>query len=113
MRPNSVSIGSTDRQALFSPQSPQPSQTRSLMWMRCGGVGRLAALAQAAALGRALLVVDEDRDALDLGELGLRVRELVAVHQPGDRVELDALVALGLLGGDDDLLDALEAPASA
>ena len=42
-----------DRQLDFSPQSPQPSQTRSLMRTRCGGVGDLAALAQAALLGRA------------------------------------------------------------
>ena len=28
LRPNSVSLGSTDTQKLFTPQSPQPSQTR-------------------------------------------------------------------------------------
>ena len=31
LRPNSVSTGCTDRQLLISPQSPQPSQTRSLI----------------------------------------------------------------------------------
>ena len=34
LRPNSVSTGSTDRQFDFTPQSPQPSQTLSLMAMR-------------------------------------------------------------------------------
>ena len=34
LRPNSVSTGCTDRQLDFRPQSPQPSQTRSLMSTR-------------------------------------------------------------------------------
>ena len=38
LRPNSVSYGCTDRQLLFTPQSPQPSQTRSLMNTRIAGV---------------------------------------------------------------------------
>ena len=37
LRPNSVSIGCTDRQFDFTPQSPQPSQTRSLITTRMGG----------------------------------------------------------------------------
>ncbi len=44
LRPNSVSTGCTDRQLLFIPQSPQPSQTASLMitrWVRAGSVPRL------------------------------------------------------------------------
>ncbi len=31
LRPNSVSTGCTDRQLLFTPQSPQPSHTASLI----------------------------------------------------------------------------------
>jgi len=37
LRPNSVSTGCTDRQFDFAPQSPQPSQTRSLMRIRSAG----------------------------------------------------------------------------
>ena len=44
LRPNSVSTGSTDRQPDFSPQSPQPSQTRSLIRTSCGGVAALPRL---------------------------------------------------------------------
>ena len=39
LRPNSVSTGSTERQLDFSPQSPHPSQTRSLISTRRGGSG--------------------------------------------------------------------------
>ena len=44
LRPNSVSTGSTDMQLDFDPQSPQPSQTRSLMWMRSTGSAALPRL---------------------------------------------------------------------
>ena len=37
LRPNSVSSGSTDRQLLCTPQSPQPSQTSSLITTRSVG----------------------------------------------------------------------------
>ena len=37
LRPNSVSSGSTDRQLLCTPQSPQPSHTSSLMTTRLAG----------------------------------------------------------------------------
>ena len=37
LRPQSVSTGTTLRQLLATPQSPQPSQTASLMKMRFGG----------------------------------------------------------------------------
>ena len=36
LRPYSVSTGCTDRQLLFTPQSPQPSHTASLMITRVG-----------------------------------------------------------------------------
>ena len=39
LRPNSVSTGWTDRQLDFSPQSPQPSQMRSLITTFSAGVG--------------------------------------------------------------------------
>ena len=61
LRPNSVSTGSTERQLDFSPQSPQPSQTRSLMTHALGPVGRAAALALAPQLGGARLIVDAAR----------------------------------------------------
>ncbi|MQA64157.1 MAG: hypothetical protein GEU86_22500 [Actinophytocola sp.] len=43
-RPNSVSTGWTDRQLDFVPQSPQPSQMRSLITTRWFGVGSLPRL---------------------------------------------------------------------
>ena len=39
LRPNSVSTGTTDRQLDCTPQSPQPSQTSSLMTTRLSGSG--------------------------------------------------------------------------
>ena len=39
LRPNSVETGCTERQLDFSPQSPHPSQMRSLITTRCVGVG--------------------------------------------------------------------------
>ena len=53
LRPNSVSTGCTDRQLLFTPQSPQPSHTASLMTTRVVRHGQRAALAQPARLGGA------------------------------------------------------------
>ena len=47
-------------------------------------------------------------DALDRGELALRHVDLRAVADLGDRVESDAVVARGVLGRDDDPLDALQ-----
>ena len=58
----------TERQFDFCPQSPQPSQTRSLMTTRVVGSAQRAALALAALLGRALLVVDQHGDAGGVGE---------------------------------------------
>ena len=63
LRPNSVSSGSTDRQFDACEQSPQPSQTSSLMNTRFGGSGIQAALAAPALLGGAGLVVDDHGDA--------------------------------------------------
>src|SRR3712207_8817541 len=40
LRPNSVSTGTTERQFEAAEQSPQPSQTRSLIKTRCGGSGK-------------------------------------------------------------------------
>ena len=44
LRPNSVCTGCTDRQDDFSPQSPQPSHTRSLIHTRSAGWGSLPRL---------------------------------------------------------------------
>ena len=81
LRPNSVSTGCTDRQLLLTPQSPQPSQTASLMTTRVRAGRQRAALALAACLGGALLVVDQHGDALDLAQHPLRLVEPVAVPQ--------------------------------
>ena len=71
LRPNSVSTGITDRQFDCTPQSPQPSQTSSLMTTRLARIGHQAALAPPALLRRAGLVVDDDGDARDLAQLAL------------------------------------------
>jgi hypothetical protein len=39
LRPNSVSFGWTETQLDLTPQSPQPSQTSSLMMTRLSGSG--------------------------------------------------------------------------
>src|ERR1700756_3119829 len=44
LRPSSVSSGLTDTQLLFSEQSPQPSQTASLMNTRLAGSGKVPRL---------------------------------------------------------------------
>ncbi len=44
LRPNGVSTGCTDRQLLRRAQSPQPSQTRSLITTRAAGVGNVPRL---------------------------------------------------------------------
>src|ERR1700726_1911842 len=41
LRPHSVSSGCTDTQFDFTPQSPQPSQTNSLMITRLSGSGNV------------------------------------------------------------------------
>src|SRR5690606_41759000 len=44
LRPNSVSSGFTETQLETTPQSPQPSQTRSLMKTRFAGSGKVPRL---------------------------------------------------------------------
>ena len=44
LRPSSVSSGLTDTQLLFSEQSPQPSQTASLITTRLAGSGKVPRL---------------------------------------------------------------------
>ena len=63
--PNSVSSGCTETQFDFTPQSPQPSHTSSLMMTRLSRIGERAALAAAALFGGAGLVVDQHRAAGD------------------------------------------------
>ena len=83
LRPYSVSTGWTDRQLDFLPQSPQPSQTRSLMSTRLVGCRRLAPPTLATLLGRALLVVDQHGDAGNGGELPLCLEQVVPMTYVG------------------------------
>ena len=112
LRPNSVATGSTDRQLDFVPQSPQPSQIRSLIMTFAAGVGHAAA-ALAPLLGRALLVVDQHGHARHRGQL------LLAVDQSVAMADLDRPAAAGpagtgrVVGGHDDRGAPLRPAASA
>ena len=64
-------------------QSPQPSQTSSLITRRSVGSSSFAARAQAALFGRALLVVDDDGDAGNLFQFAQDIGQVVAVAQFG------------------------------
>ncbi len=80
------------------PQSPQPSQTASLMTTRVGRVGQRAALAAAALLGGAGLVVDRAPVTPGmLAQLALDRVELVAVAHRARRGARSALA--GVLAG--------------
>jgi hypothetical protein len=63
LRPSSVSFGTMDRQFDCTEQSPQPSQTASLMNSRDRRIFQLALAAPAALLCRAGLLVNDDRRA--------------------------------------------------
>ena len=108
LRPNSVSTGITDRQLDCTPQSPQPSQTSSLMNTRLGGIGHRPALAPPPLLGGAGLVVDDDGDAGDLAEVALHLVQIVAVMHRGARREAAAgRILVRLVADDGDALHAL------
>ena len=81
LRPCSVSTGSMAMQCDCAVQSPQFSQTRSLITTRVSAADQLAALAAPALLGGADLVVDDRADAG------------VLAHPPLHRVEVIAPVA--------------------
>jgi len=73
-----------------------------------GRLGQLAPLAQPPGLGRAALVVDDDRDPGNLPELLLHGGKLVAAVHLGPGAPLrPAGVVLRFLGADDDLAHAL------
>src|SRR5690606_28599158 len=69
------------------------------------GIGKGAALAAPALLGRAGLVVYEHRHAGVFAQLALHVVERAAVMHGDRRGEIAGRVLLGLVGDDDDLLD--------
>ena len=83
LRPNSVSRGSTEMQFDAFEQSPQPSQTNSLMNTRRSGSSRETPLAAAALLGGAGLVVDHGRDTRPGPKLLLHGVEFTAVVNRG------------------------------
>ena len=72
-----------------------------------GRIGPFAALAQAPPLGRARLVVEDDRDALELAEFALRLVHRVAVAKGDARGQGDAGVASGVVGDERHLLHPL------
>ena len=72
------------------------------------GVLEPAALAQAALLGSAALIVDEDGHAGNVAQEALRLVEAVAVPHLGAAAPARArIVFVGFVAGDDDALDAL------
>ena len=108
LRPNSVSTGCTERQFDFWPQSPQPSQTRSLIQTRSAGSGALPRLrlrrSSAAHSWSWISTVTPSTAASSC----CAAEQLLAVAQLGDLGQLDAAVAAGVLGRDDDPAHALE-----
>ena len=104
-----------DRQLLLSPQSPQPSHTRSLITTRTPGVGDRAALADAALLGGAALVVDQHGAPRHRRERLLGLDDAASVpHLRRRRGNATPAVLLGLVGGDrSPRLHAFERAASA
>ena len=104
---------STDRQLDFSPQSPQPSQTRSLITTRSAARAPCRACAGGAARprtpGRGSGRSRPRRSASSL----LRGEQLACGRAPRrSPAQRDAAVAARVLGGDDDPRDALERRAS-
>ena len=73
LRPNSVSSGSTDRQFDCTEQSPQPSQTASLMTTRLAGSGYSPFFRRRRFSDGAGLVVDHGRHARQLAQFALHV----------------------------------------
>ena len=69
-----------------------------------GRVGPFAALAQAPPLGRAWLVVEDDRDAFEFAEFALRFVHGVAMAKADALRQRHAGVALGLVGDQRHLL---------
>ena len=83
LRPNSVSIGCRLKQLDLTPQSPQPSHTRSSIIEPEVGRGQQAPLAVPALLRRALLVVDEHRHARHRPQVLLGLDDAVPVQHLG------------------------------
>ena len=110
LRPNGVSTGTMATQFDCTPQSPQPSHTRSLMKTRLLGSGKCAALAPPPLLGRTGLVVDDDAGARHLHEFLLHRLQIVAVMEGHMRREAGiGWIFVGLVGDDRDALDAFGA----
>jgi hypothetical protein len=109
LRPNSVSLGSMLRQLDSVEQSPQPSQTSSLMNGECLRIGHSAALAPPALFGRAGLLVDQHRDAGNLAQFALHRVHLSACVNGDAARKICARELLGIIGHQRDPLDALGA----
>ena len=70
------------------------------------GIGKFAALPTAALLGRACLVIQEDRAAGHFTQLALHLIEIVAMMDLDVTGEIAGRIFLGLVADDDDLLHA-------
>jgi hypothetical protein len=107
LRPNSVWTGSTLMQLDFSPQSPQPSQTRSLMTVTSTGSSALPRLrarrSSAAHSWSWISTVVPGVAASSFWASSRRSR----CHDLGVAGQLDAGVHRQVVGGDDDLAHAV------
>ena len=106
LRPNSVSIGCTETQFEVTPQSPQPSQTRSLIKTRLSGSGNSLALAAAAFFGGASLIVNKDGRARRLRRVRAASVEISRGHRRRHPCGQSATSRIfrRLVGDDDDFL---------
>ncbi len=107
LRPHSVSSGSIAMQLETLPQSPQPFADLGVDVGADFRIGQLAALPEPPALGRAGLVVEDDRDALVLAEIALRLVHRVAMAKADAGRQRDAEIAAGIVDDQRHLPDAL------
>ena len=108
LRPNSVSIGCTDRQLDSTPQSPQPSHTRSLITMRSGGSQTRPRLRSRRFSAAHCWSWMRTVTPFDAGERLLGLDDPVAVPHLDAAGQADALVLLAVVGGDDHPVHAFE-----
>ena len=109
LRPNGVSFGTTDRQLDSTEQSPQPSQTRSLMTTNFCGSASLPRLRRRRFLGGAGLRIDKHGDAGDVAQFALDGVHVAAMRDRCAAREIAGVEEFRLVGNQRDSLHAFRA----